>query len=67
MKGFNSIKALYLFEKSEKLEALANEQEQKTGESSIYLRQKASLLRCCAKKEEKNNTLNNNVIKKVLR
>ena len=31
MRGFNSLRALYLFEKGEKLEALANELEEKTG------------------------------------
>lgn len=30
MKGFKSLRALYLFEKGEKLESLANELEEKT-------------------------------------
>lgn len=52
MKGFNSLRALYLFEKGEKLEALANELETKTGENCDKYRQIACFLRCDADEEE---------------
>ena len=37
MKGFNSLRALYLFEKGEKLEALANELEKKLEKTVINI------------------------------
>lgn len=48
MKGFNSIRALYLFEKSEELERKADELEEKTGECYDAYRQSAAFLRCDA-------------------
>lgn len=48
MKGFNSLRALYLFEKSEKLEALADKMEEKGNISADTCRQAACYLRCDA-------------------
>lgn len=45
MRGFNSLRALYLFEKGEKLESLADELEEKTGSCYDSYRQTA----CCFK------------------
>ena len=48
MRGFHSLRALYLFEKGEKLELLADELEAKTGECHDEYRQAACFLRCDA-------------------
>ncbi|MGM9834946.1 MAG: hypothetical protein ACI31M_04135 [Bacilli bacterium] len=52
MRGFNSLRALYLFEKGEKLETLAEEIEIKTGMCSDEYRQAACFLRCDADEVE---------------
>lgn len=52
MRGFNSLRALYLFEKGEKLEALANELEEKNGKCYDGYRQAACYLRCDADEVE---------------
>ncbi len=52
MRGFNSLRALYLFEKGENLEALANELETKTGKCYDDYRQAACYLRCDADEAE---------------
>lgn len=46
MRGFKSLRALYLFEKSEKFETLANELEQKTNKCYDNYKQTACDLRC---------------------
>ena len=48
MRGFKSLRALYLFEKGEKLEEKANELEKKTGKCYDSYRQAACFLRCDA-------------------
>ena len=48
MRGFKSLRALYLFEKSEKLEAEADELEEKNGKNYDDYRQAACFLRCDA-------------------
>ncbi|MBR4231302.1 MAG: hypothetical protein IKR74_04005 [Bacilli bacterium] len=48
MRGFTSLRALYFFERGEKLEALANELEEKTGQCQDGYRQTACYLRCQA-------------------
>ena len=52
MHGFQSLRAAYLFEKSEELESKANLLEEKTGDSFEHLRQIACYLKCDACKEE---------------
>ena len=52
MRGFNSLRALYLFEKGEKLETLANELEKKNGKCYDNYRQAACYLRCDADEVE---------------
>lgn len=52
MRGFNSLRALYLFEKGEKLEILANELEEKSGKCYDGYRQAACYLRCDADEVE---------------
>lgn len=52
MRGFKSLRALYLFEKGEKLEEKANELEKKTGKNYDDYRQLACFLRCEADMEE---------------
>lgn len=52
MRGFKSLRALYLFEKGEKLEAEADRLEQETGKSYDHYRQAAIFLRCNADEEE---------------
>ena len=52
MRGFNSLRALYLFEKGEKLETLANELESKSDKCYDHYRQEACYLRCDADEEE---------------
>ena len=46
MRGFTSLRALYLFEQGEMLEVLANELEEKTGKNFDNYRQSACYLRC---------------------
>lgn len=48
MRGFNSLRALYLFECGEKLEIEATKMEQATGKSFDCYRQNAAFLRCDA-------------------
>ena len=48
MRGFKSLRALYLFEKGENLEEKANELEKKTGKCYDSYRQAACFLRCDA-------------------
>lgn len=59
MRGFNSLRALYLFEKGEKLESEANKLEEKTGKCYDNYRQTACFLRCEADmvEEEYNNDI----------
>ena len=68
MRGFNSLRALYLFEKGEKLEILANKLEEKNGKSYDNYRQLACYLRCDADEEElkynRNNKNKNKILKK---
>ena len=52
MRGFNSLRALYLFEKGEKLETLANELEEKNGKCYDDYRQTACYFRCDADEAE---------------
>lgn len=52
MKGFTSLRAVYLFEKSEYLEAKANELEKETGRAHDAYRQAACYLRCDADEAE---------------
>lgn len=57
MRGFNSLRALYLFEKGESLEQKANELEKETGKCFDCYRQEACFFRCDADQaeEEYNN------------
>lgn len=48
IRGFKSLRALYLFEKGERLEAKADELEEKTGKCYDSYRQTACFLRCDA-------------------
>ena len=48
MRGFNSLRALYIFEKSEELEEKANLLEEKTNKCYDSYRQEACFLRCDA-------------------
>lgn len=52
MRGFNSLRALYLFEKGEKLETLANELQEKNDKYYDNYRQAACHLRCAADETE---------------
>lgn len=52
MHGFKSLRALYLFEKGEKLEAEADRLEQETGKCYNHYRQEACFLRCAADEAE---------------
>ena len=52
MRGFKSLRALYLFEKGESLEAKADELEEKTGKCYDSYRQAACYLRCDADEDE---------------
>lgn len=54
MRGFNSLRALYLFEKGEQLESYANDWEEKTGKCYDNLRQAACYFRSDADEEEAN-------------
>lgn len=62
MRGFTSLRALYLFEKSEKLEALADQLEEKTGQCQDTYRQAACYLRCDADMIEEAHRKTNNQI-----
>lgn len=62
MRGFNSLRALYLFEQGEKLEQKAYELEQETGKNYDNYRQAACYLRCDADEAEFNyNKKHNNI------
>lgn len=52
MRGFNSVRAWYLFNRGEKLEAKAKELEEKTNKPQDDLRQAACFLRCDADEAE---------------
>ena len=52
MRGFNSLRALYLFEKGEKLENIANELEEKSDKCYDGYRQAACYIRCDADEAE---------------
>lgn len=52
MRGFKSLRALYTFEKGEKLETKADELEEKTGKCYDHYRQAACFLRCDADRVE---------------
>lgn len=68
MRGFNSLRALYLFEKSEALEELANEMETKSDKCYDGYRQAACFLRCDADEAEaeyNNRKTNKQVMKKI--
>ena len=52
MKGFNSLRAVYLFDQSERLEQKTDELERKTGKSLDSYRQAACYLRCDADEAE---------------
>ena len=52
MRGFKSLRALYLFEKSEIIEQKANELENRTGKNYDAYRQAACYLRCDADEAE---------------
>ena len=64
MRGFNSLRALYLFEKGERLEQLANEKEAKTGENCDRYRQAACYLRCDADEVEQEYNSSKQKVKK---
>lgn len=60
MRGFNSLRALYLFEKGEKLEEIANELEEKSGKCYDCYKQAAYCLKqdaCEVETEYNKNTL----------
>ena len=66
MRGFNSVRALYLFEKGEKLESLANELEEKSVKCYDNYRQAACYLRCDADEIEEQynkNHAENSIVK----
>lgn len=52
MRGFNSVRALYLFEKAEKFDQIANQLEDQGNEDYSYYRQTACFLRCDADEAE---------------
>lgn len=60
MRGFTSLRALYLFEKSEQLEDLANKLEEETGKPYDSYRQAACYLRCEADEAEAEYKLKEN-------
>lgn len=68
MKGFTSLRALYLFEKGEKLEAKAEEYEKKTGKCGDMYRQAACFLRCDADmaEDEYKELQNQKVLKRTI-
>lgn len=63
MRGFNSLRALYLFEKGEKLETLVNELEEKNGKCYDEYRKTACCLRWDA--EEVEDKYNKNSLAKT--
>lgn len=65
MRGFNSLRALYLFEEGEKLEAKANKLEEKTGKCYDNYRQAACFLRCDADEAEEKYNIEKLVKKKT--
>jgi hypothetical protein len=67
MRGFKSLRALYLFEKGEELEAKADELEEKTGKCYDNYRQVACFLRCDADMAENEYRLveNQKKLKKI--
>ena len=67
MRGFKSLRALYLFHKSEKLETLANKLEEKTGKSYDDYRQAACYLRCDADMAEDEYREKKRLIKKKIK
>ena len=60
MRGFNSLRALYLFEKGKKLETLANELEEKSGKCYDGYRKAACYFRCDADEVEAQYNKNHN-------
>ena len=63
MHGFNSLRALYLFEQSENLGKKAEDKEKKTGQNCDNYRQGACYLRCEADiAEEEYNELKRNMV-----
>jgi len=66
MRGFNSLRALYLFEKGEEYEAKANELEEKTGKCYDSYRQAACYYRCDADEEEYKYNAKQKIKKMVL-
>lgn len=65
MRGFKSIRALYLFESGEKLELKAQKLENKTGKNYDYYRQQACFFRCEADMVEDEYKENKNIKKLV--
>ena len=59
MRGFTSLRGIYLFEKSEYLESKANKLEEETGRSGDAYRQAACYLRCDADEAEAEYKLKN--------
>lgn len=64
MRGFSSLRALYLFEKSEYMELKADEIEEKTGKSAESYRQEACYLRCDADEAEAEYNKKSKIIKR---
>lgn len=64
MRGFNSLRALYLFEEGEKLETLASDLDDKNAKKANSLRQTACYLRCEA--DEAESEYNNDVKQKQI-
>lgn len=67
MRGFNSLHALYLFEKGEKLEQIADDFERETGSIDNFYRQEACYLRSNADMEEEKYNKNKLVKVKIKR
>ena len=66
LRGFKSLRALYLFEKGEKLETMADELEEDSGKCYDNYRQAACFLRCDADmvEDEYRKSLSQNILKK---
>ena len=64
MKGFNSLRALYLFEKGEKLEQLAESLEDKNSDRYFHYRQSACYYRCYADMAEEEYKQSKKLIRK---
>ena len=64
MRGFTSLHAFHIFEKSEKVEQKAYELEEKTGKPHDNLHQEACFMRCDADQIEEEYKYNN-IVKKV--